>query len=849
MTEPPRATEAASSEAAASKFTSCQWEILERIARGASLSQLLGSIVSLVEHQAEHMFCAIQLLEGQHLRPAAALRLPAELHRYIDGLRIGPHAGSCGAAAFLGETVIVTDIETHPDWAEYKQPFLEHGLHACWSTPISSPAGDVLGTLAMYFPEKRGPTADERTWVDAATHLAAIALTRAQSEQENQRLLHDLGERVKELTLLQKSAGLLQADHRDPRELLTELVELLPSGWQYPELCQARILWNDLDIRTSGFRETPYKQAASASAGEHTVRVEVVYSSETPMQAEGPFLLEERNLIQSLADLLSAYLERHRAEQALQGTLSELRDAHQRLKFHVSHMPLAYIVWDRDFTVTEWNAAAERIFGWTASEAIGRQGSDLIVPSGAATTTDPLREEMSQSDQSGARGTHENVRKDGQRLVCEWFHVPLRNKSGQVIGYLSMANDVTERKRAEEARTKLEGQLRQAQRMQALGTLTGGIAHDFNNILTAITGHTYLALTDLEEERSTKDSLLAIQEASLRAVELVRRILTFSRRQAPERSNCPLQPIVEDALQLLRSTLPPSITIRSRYADATPPIFADASQVHQAIMNVGTNAAYAIGEHGVIDVVVEPVPASHDDLIGVANPRFTQYVRVSINDTGSGMDEATAERIFEPFFTTKPAGQATGLGLSVVHGIMKGHEGTIFVHSEPGRGSSFQLYFPEAKAPGESPSAAPAGPPQSPQSGLGTGLRVLYVDDEEPLVVLATRWLVRLGHYVTGFSDSSLALEAFRAHPEDFDAVITDLSMPGLSGADLAREVLSIRPGIIVVMSSGYIRPEDQQLAKELGAMDVVLKPQSMAEFGRILHLVLESHGSARPRA
>jgi CheY-like chemotaxis protein len=251
----------------------------------------------------------------------------------------------------------------------------------------------------------------------------------------------------------------------------------------------------------------------------------------------------------------------------------------------------------------------------------------------------------------------------------------------------------------------------------------------------------------------------------------------------------------------------------------------------------------------VIDVVVEPVPASHDDLIGVANPRFTQYVRVSITDTGSGMDQATVERIFEPFFTTKPTGQGTGLGLSVVHGIMKGHEGTISVHSEPGRGSSFQLYFPEAKAPTESASAAPDGPPRSPQPGLGTGLRVLYVDDEEPLVVLAARWLVRLGHHVKGFSDSSLALEEFRAHPDDFDAVITDFSMPGLSGADLAREVLSIRPDIIVVMSSGYLRPEDQQLAKELGAVDLVLKPQGMAEFGRILHLILRSHGSGRTRA
>jgi PAS domain S-box-containing protein len=826
----------ASGAAGPEHFGSGQWEILERIARGASLSELLHSIVRLVERQAEDMLCSILLIDGngRQLRPGAALRLPRELQRFIDGMPIGPSAGSCGAAAFRRERIIVTDIETHPYWVEYRQPFMAHGLLACWSSPLLSPSGELLGTLAMYFREKRGPTLEERAWVDAATHLSEIALTRAEAERERERLLHDLGERVKELTVLHKAARLLQADHRDPSEQLTEIVRLVPSGWQHPDICEARIAWHDVDVRTPGFRDTPWRQVATASAGEHSVRIEVIYSSPAPSAAEGPFLAEERTLIQSLADLMAAHLERHRAEQALVGTLSELRDANQRLTFHVSRMPLAYIVWDHDFVVTEWNAAAERIFGWAAHEAIGRRADELMVLAGPRPASDLLRDEVLESEASGARGTHENVRKDGQRRVCEWFHAPLRDAAGMVAGYLSMANDVTERKLAEEERARLEAQLRGAQRIQSLGTLAGGIAHDFNNILTAITGHAHLALTDLEEERSTKDSLLAIQEAGLRAVELVRRILTFARHQAPERKLGPLGPVVEEALRLLRSTVPSQIAIHTHFDPSAPMVNVDPAQVQQVIMNLGANAAYAIGERGSIDVTIEPIPPQHAELASITDAPSTGYVRLTFSDTGRGMDDATRERIFEPFFTTKPTGQGTGLGLSVVHGIVKSHDGVISVQSKPGQGSVFQIYFPQVESPADDGTLAP---PKA--TRLGQGVRVLYVDDEEPLVVLATRWLGRLGHHVTGFSDSTLALEAFRAHPFDFDAVISDVAMPGLSGLELVREIVAIRPDIVVVMSSGYLRPEEQRLARELGAADVVLKPQSMAEFGPILHRIL----------
>jgi PAS domain S-box-containing protein len=838
--EAPGSIRLESARPAAGPLGAQQWEILERIARGTSLSDLLLSIVAMVEHQADEMLCSILLYDAptKQLRHGAARRLPPELSRFIDGTTVGPHEGSCGSAAFLRQRVIVTDIATHPSWAAYKEPFLARGLHACWSTPILSPSGELLGTLAMYFTERRGPTPDENAWSDAATHLASIALSRAQAERENERLLATLEERVKELTLLHRSARLLQAPKHPLAEQLRALVSMIPTGWRFPDLCRARILHAGTDLRTPGYVETAWKLAASAPAGEHDVSIEVVYLREVPAAGSSVFLPEEQQLLESVADLLGAHLEKRQAEVALEATLSELRDKNQRLEFNVSRMPLGYVVWDRNRIITEWNGSAAGMFGLSAEAVVGKHSSELCIFPEHEPHADPLGRDL--TAENGGRGVHEHVHADGSRVVCEWLHAPLTDAAGQVIGYLSMVHDITERKHAEEERTRLEAQLRQAHRIQALGTLAGGIAHDFNNILTAISGHTHLGLNDLEEERSPLDSLLAIQEASSRAVELVRRILMFSRFQHPERRTGPVAPIVQEASELSRELLTPGVTLTHKFDPAVPLVSADPTQVRQVVLNLLANAAYAVGTSGEIEVSVDAVSARDETLAGVIEPRHPRYVRITVKDSGVGMDEATLERIFEPFFTTKPTGQGTGLGLSVVHGVVKAHEGAVSVQSQPGAGSVFRIFLPALEQ--EQPRAS------SPVHAIpeGGGARVMYVDDEEPLVVLATRWLGRMGYKVTGFSDSAQALEAFRARPHDFDAVISDFSMPGLSGLDLLREVVAIRKDVVVVMSSGYLRLEDNERARQLGAVDVVLKPQSMAEFGRILHRILSERQARR---
>jgi nitrogen-specific signal transduction histidine kinase/ActR/RegA family two-component response regulator len=386
------------------------------------------------------------------------------------------------------------------------------------------------------------------------------------------------------------------------------------------------------------------------------------------------------------------------------------------------------------------------------------------------------------------------------------------------------------------ARKRLEETLLQSHKMEALGTLAGGVAHDFNNILMAITGNTELAVTELPADHPARQSLDHIDKACGRAANLVRQILTFSRRQPPARKVLSLRQEVEEAVKLLRATLPARIEIRAEYLAGIPPVSADPTQVHQILLNLGTNASHALGESsGLVELRLEGVDISSNRLEAAANLPPGRYARLSFRDNGCGMDRATLTRIFEPFFTTKGAGKGTGLGLSVVHGIMKNHSGAVAVHSEVGKGTMFQLYFPAARE-----TAADLRRP-SPQDQIprGNGERILHVDDEEALVLITRRRLEQVGYVVTNCTDPREALELFRARPGEFDVLITDVSMPHLPGAELVQAVRRIRPDMPVIMTSGYLRPEDHAAAERLGIHELLSKPFDLGELGRALHRLL----------
>jgi len=411
-------------------------------------------------------------------------------------------------------------------------------------------------------------------------------------------------------------------------------------------------------------------------------------------------------------------------------------------------------------------------------------------------------------------------------------HHALLDEAGHIIGVNVAIHDITDRKRANEERAALEIQLRQSQKMEALGTLAGGIAHDFNNVLTAISGNAQLALEDLAPEHPATPSLHEIQRATERAKDLVRRILAFSRPEQNIQHLIDLRPVVEEALRLLRATVSKMIEIRLQAEADLPAVMADATQVHQVLMNLGKNACDAMSSRG----GTLTVRLAREHIYSLAQSPSPEllpgtYLRISVVDTGSGMPPELIERVFEPFFTTKSHGEGTGLGLSVVHGIVRGHRGAIRVHSKPGTGTAFDLYFPAAELQAEDvtkQTAANATP-------KGRGEHVLYVDDEEQLVDLVTRMMERMGYHVTGMTRPTEAIDAVRADPKRFDLVLSDLGMPGMSGMDLAEELLQIRPDLPIIITSGYVRAEDARRAEQIGVRDVVMKPNTVAEIGQLI--------------
>jgi PAS domain S-box-containing protein len=395
----------------------------------------------------------------------------------------------------------------------------------------------------------------------------------------------------------------------------------------------------------------------------------------------------------------------------------------------------------------------------------------------------------------------------------------------------AFARDITERKRLADEQARLQERMYQNQKYEALGTLAGGVAHDFNNILTAVINYTALARDDcpshLPHIRQFLDEAL---KGSERAKQLVRQILLFSRTQDAEREPQLLQPIVKDALSLLRSTLPTSVEIKTVLDPAAPPVLANATQLHQVVMNLAINAAHAMQSRGgLLTVQLGRRILETADTALLPELKPGPHVTLEITDTGAGMDTAVLARIFEPFFTTKPVGEGTGLGLAVVRSIVRGHDGAITVSSQPGQGSSFTLLLPVFMGTPAPSDAAPTSPPR------GRGQHILAVDDEPMVVKSMHLMLERLGYRVTSCEHPLEALKRFQAAPDSFDAVITDYQMPAKNGIELTRDLLRIRPGLPVLVFSGYtgkITPEQMRAA---GVAELVAKPINTEELARLL--------------
>jgi signal transduction histidine kinase/ActR/RegA family two-component response regulator len=401
------------------------------------------------------------------------------------------------------------------------------------------------------------------------------------------------------------------------------------------------------------------------------------------------------------------------------------------------------------------------------------------------------------------------------------------------------ARDLTAKKLAETQRAALETQLRESQKMEAMGTMAGGIAHDFNNILSAILGNVSLAKQDIAPGSPALQSLQEIGKAGRRARDLVRQILTFSRNEPPKRLPIQLAEVVHETARLVKVTLPPLVNLELVIGAGNTSTLADATQVEQALLNLCANAILAVGaERGsvTIELGVMDVDAALGARVGLP---AAHYATIAVRDSGNGMTSVTMERIFEPFFTTRRVGQGTGLGLSVVHGIMQTHQGGIDVQSTPGVGSVFTLYFPTTLA-----QTSPIMEAESTVVVQGKGQHVMYVDDDHALVFLVTRVLTRKGFVVTAFTDPREANSALRATPMAFDLLVTDYNMPGYSGIELLREAKAIRPDLPVALASGYVTPEIENSAIQEGANALIYKPDDVNELCEtVQRLIAGSNG------
>ena len=480
-------------------------------------------------------------------------------------------------------------------------------------------------------------------------------------------------------------------------------------------------------------------------------------------------------------------------------------------------------VTEQDRRIVFVNQAFERQTGYQRDEVLGRSPRLLHGP-----LTQPSELQRMALATRLCQPMHCELlyyKKSGETFWVEFDSVPIIDAGGRQTHWVSVARDIGERKRAEADRHSLEAQLRESQKMESIGTLAGGIAHDFNNILGAILGNVALASEDLGPNVSVRTSLSEIGKAARRARGLVQQILAFSRRQPQELVLQPMRPLVEDTLGLLRSTLPAMVTLGATLSDVPVHVMADTTQVQQVLMNLCTNAWHSLpGGVGDIRVgldtlVLRPgVAAPHDAMLP------GHYAHLWVADTGSGMDHATRERIFEPFFTTKGVGEGTGLGLSVVHGIVSAHHGGISVESEPGAGTTFHLYFPACEAA----LAVPAFDATAPAPLGGAGQHVLYVDDDEVMVLMVERLLARAGFRVTCCADAREAMASVLATPEPVDVVVTDFNMPEFSGIDLAEALAKARPGLPVVISSGYISDDMRVRARAAGVHSLLNKQDTL---------------------